>query len=315
MSAKQVVKMVFHPTMHTPSLEESAEFFDRVFGRATELLEVMPVSDTPRPPDAPKGYSEFTPIQEVLMDSVNPSFHITNGVQHFPSVTEPALFNIGWYSDDLDETFRTLKEHGIPLVSQFGHPVGDEPPMSDQGGNIQQFFTPPDEMGVRYQFMPWFQFHVDPRTKSGWSLPPVSDEDPLGIERLAHHVILTADPNRVLPLMVDALGGSVIHEGRNELLGISGPYVHLADAVFHYGVPDKGSPAAAALAGRLPADRYHSLTWKVVDLDRVERHLTSVGVKIAARSDDALLTDAKTSFNIPWGFTTKLTPGDPRSAD
>jgi catechol 2,3-dioxygenase-like lactoylglutathione lyase family enzyme len=306
--------MVFHPTIHTPSLERSAEFFDRVFGRATEFLEVMPKSDTPRPADAPKGYSEFTLVQEVLIDCVNPSLHLTNGAQHFPSVTEPALFNIGWWCDDLDATFQTLKANDIPLVSQFGHPVGDKPPMSDQGGNIPQFFTPPDEMGVRYQFMGWFQLHIDPRTTSGWTLPPVADDDPLGIERLAHHVILTKDPDRVLRMMVHALGGKVIHEGRDELLGISGPYVHLADAVFHYGVPDENSPAAAALAGRLPADRYHSLTWKVVDLDRVERHLTSVGVKIAARTDDALLTDATTSFNIPWGFTTKLSPGDPRGA-
>jgi hypothetical protein len=309
----RAVKMVFHPTIHVPTLDESEEFFDHVFARSSQLLEVMPRSAIPSPPHAPKGYSKFTPIGDVLIDSVCPALHLTDGVQHFESVDRPTLFNIGWYCDDIYETFRLLKGNGIPLMTQFGRPAdGDEPPTADQGGDVKQFFTPPHEMGLRYQFIAWFRLHVDPRSAPGWSLPAVSDDDPLGIERLSHHVIVTEQPERALRLVVDVLGGEVIHEGRDELRGISGPYVHLADAVFHYAVPDQGTPAATALAAKLPADQYLALTWKVADLDRVERHLASAGVKIASRTDDTLVTDASTSFDVPWGFTARLTPGDPR---
>jgi catechol 2,3-dioxygenase-like lactoylglutathione lyase family enzyme len=313
-AVKPPVRMVFHPTLHVPSLEASEEFFSRVFGRTSTLLEVMPRSDTPRPADAPKGYSTFTPINEVLIDSVNPSLHLTDGVQHFRSTDKPFLFNIGWWCDDIDETFLLLRRNGIPVMTQFGTLVdNDETPKAEQGGDMKQFFTPPDQVGLRYQFIPWFPLHVDHRSKPGWSLPPVSDADPLGIGRLSHHVVVTADPDRALRLLVDTLGGTVIHEGRDEARGISGPYVHLADAVFHFGVPDAGTPAAAELASKLPADSYHAMTWKVVDLDRVARHLGSVGVKIARQTDDTIITDASTSLNLPWGFTTKLTLGDPRS--
>jgi catechol 2,3-dioxygenase-like lactoylglutathione lyase family enzyme len=316
----QPVKMVFHPTIHVPSLDESEEFFDRVFGRPSELLEMEAGSDTPWPPTGPNGYCKFTPINEVLIDSVCPDLHahVAGGVQHFASVERPALFNIGWYCDASDETFRLLRRAGIPLMSQFGRLVeGEEPPTSEQGGgnsNVRMFFTPPGELGLRYQFMQWFALPFDPRSNPAWSLPAVSPQDPLGIERLSHHVILTKDPQRAMRLTVDALGGTVIHEGRDELRKISGPYVHLADAVFHYAVPDEGSPAATALARHLPEDAYYAMTWKVVDIERVARHLESAGVKVEARSDDAVVSDSATSLNLPWGFTTKLPPGDPRNA-
>lgn len=308
------VKMMFHPTIHVTSLEGSEEFFDRVFQRPSRLLEVMPRDNEPRPADAPKGYSKFTPIAEVLVDSVDPKLHLMNGVQHFRTVDRPGLVNFGWYCDDIFETFRALKRNGIPMVSQFGAPAeGDEPPTADQGGSMRQFFTARDEVGVRYQFLPWFRLVVDPRADPGWSLPPVADDDPLGIERLSHHVVLTTRPERALHLVVDALGGKVIHEGRDEVRRTSGPYVQVADAVIHYGVPDRGSPAAAELAGKLPADKYHALTWKVVDLDRVERHLRKVGVEIATRTENTIVTEAASALGVPWGFSSALVPGDSRT--
>ena len=39
----------------------------------------------------------------------------------------------------------------------------------------------------------------------------------------------------------------------------------------------------------------------------------SSGVRIAARSADTIVTDPATSLGIPWGFTTRLVPGDPRA--
>jgi catechol 2,3-dioxygenase-like lactoylglutathione lyase family enzyme len=310
------VKFAFHPTFHVPNLEMSEEFFERVFARPSTLLEVMPKGEEPDDPSKPRGYSKMTMISDVLIDCVCPDLHRINGVQASPSVDVPVLQNIGWYSDDIDDTFRSLRRAKIPLVTQIGVPVeGDEPPTPDQGGGsgpIKMYFTPPVEMGLRYQFLTYFPMPIDPRSNPEWSLPAVSDGDPLGIKQLSHHVILTADPKRSIQLLVDALGGTVIHEGRDEQLGVSGPYVHLADAVYHFATPDAGSPGAAALAAKAPADKYYSMTWHVADLDRVASHLGKVGVKIQSRTDDTIVTDPSTSFQVPWGFTTRAVPGDPR---
>jgi hypothetical protein len=310
------VKYAFHPTFHTPTLPYAEEFFQRVFNRPSTLLETMPKGQEPEKPGDPRGYSAMTMISDVLIDCVCPDLHKINGVQTNPSVEQPILQNIGWYSDDVDETFRALRRAGIPLVTQLGKPVeGDEPPTPDQGGGggpVKMYFTPPAEMGLRYQFITYFPMPIDPRTQPGWSLPPASEDSALGIEHLSHHVILTNTPARSVQLLVDALGGSVIHEGRDEQLGVTGPYVHLADAVFHFATPDAGSAGAAALAKKLPADQYYSMTWKVVDLDQVARHLDQAGVKIQSRTDDTIIADPATAFQVPWGFTTKSVPGDPR---
>lgn len=311
------VKFAFHPTFHVPSLEMSEEFFERVFGRPSTLLEVMPKGEEPDQPDKPRGYSKMTMISDVLIDCVCPDLHRINGVQASPSVDVPVLQNIGWYSDDIDDTFRALRRAKVPLVTQIGVPVeGDEPPTPDQGGSdgpIKMYFTPPAEMGLRYQFLTYFPMPIDPRSKPEWSVPEVSDADPLGIAHLSHHVILTQHPQRSIQLLVDALGGTVIHEGRDELLGVSGPYVHLADGIYHFATPDAGSPGATALAAKLPGDKYYSMTWKVVDLDRVANHLEKTGVQIQSRTDDTIIAEPATCFQLPWGFTTRSVPGDPRA--
>jgi hypothetical protein len=311
------VKYAFHPLFHVPNLEMPEEFFARVFGRPSPLLEIMPKGQEPKKPGDPIGYARTTMVSDVLLDCVYPDLLKINGVQSNPSVDVPVLQTIGWYCDDIYETFSALREAGIPLVTQLGVPIeGDEPPSPDQGGGtgpIKMYFTKPDQMGLRWQWMSYMPAPYDPRTQPGWTLPPASDDPLLGIEHCSHHVMLTNDPARVVHLLVDALGGSVIHEGRDELLGASGPYVHLADAVYHFATPDPGSAGEAALAARLPADKYYSMVWKVADLDQVARHLTEVGVKIAARTDDSLVTDPATSFQVPWGFTTTSVPGDPRA--
>jgi len=151
----------------------------------------------------------------------------------------------------------------------------------------------------------------DPRLDPRWTLPPVSDEDPLQVKHLSHHTILTDDTQRAVSFM-QALGGTVLHEGRDEQRGISGPYVHLADAIYHYARPDAGTEAASALASKTPADKYWAFTFNVVDLDRVADHLDKVGVKIQSRTADTIVTDPNTSLQVPWGFTTARVPGDTR---
>ncbi len=307
------VKFSFHPTFNVPTLEEAEDFFQRVFSRPSSLMVTVPKDRQLEPGQLP-GYSKFVMIRDLLIDYVCPALHTRlYGKQMFPDVDVPVLMNIGWYSQDMTETFRALRAAGIPLTNQIGEPAeGDEPPDVNQGGGgMKMFFTPPGQVGLRYQFLPVFPMPHDPRLDPGWTLPPVSGDDPLQVRHLSHHTILTADPQRAVRFM-RALGGTVIHEGRDEQRGISGPYVRLADAIYHYATPEAGTEAAAALAAKTPADKYWAFTFNVADLDRAAAHLDKAGVKIQSRTADTIITDPNTSLQVPWGFTTARVPGDPR---
>jgi catechol 2,3-dioxygenase-like lactoylglutathione lyase family enzyme len=299
------VKMMFHPTIHVRSLDEAEEFYARVFGRTSANISTV---FTPRA-DHASDYSTFTPVADVLLDDLEPKRYVTNGEQRYPDIEFAHLKTTGWFVDGAAELYRELARQGIRVTNSRDQLLTDpEPP-----AGVQPFHSLPDDAGIRYHFFESFPFPLDPRAKDGWTLTPAADDDPLGIEFAAHHTILTSQPERALRLTVDILGGEVIHQGRDDLRAAAGPYVHLADAVFHYATPEPGSEAAADHeAGS--HDTYHAITWKVADLGRAARHLQSQGVRIAHQSATTLVTDPATSLGIPWGFTTELVPGDPRAS-
>jgi hypothetical protein len=312
------VTMMFHPSHHAPDLAEAERWFEEAFGRqstniATSMRQVSPSEDLPPPrDDYPTDYSTFTPIRDVLFDTIDPKRLVLLGVQRYPTVTQPHLKSIGWYVDGMTEAYRALRRHAIRVIDQLDEiATGDEPPVA-LGRPIPVFFTMAEDVGLRYEFFPAIPFPLDPRVRPGWSLPPVSDDDPLGIERCSHHTVLTDRPERALGLVVDVLGGEVVHTGRNEVLGAHSTYVHLAGSIIEYAVPDVGTPAYEDWTKDSPDDTYHAITWKVVDLERAERHLETRGVRIRTRSQDAFVTDPETSLGIPWGFASYSVNGDPR---
>lgn len=308
------VTRLYHPSHHVVDLDEAEAWFERVFGRPSRPMAEM-TRNTPTSDGYPTDYSTFTPINDVLFDTIDPKRYVLQGVQRYPSVDKPHLKGFGWYVEGIADAYRALRELGIGMVGQLDQVAeGDDPPTSG-GSRMPLFFTAPEDAGLRYEFLPQIPFPLDHRLAPGWEVPPVSDDDPLGIERCSHHTVLTSRPERGLRVVVDALGGSVIHEGRNEVLGATSTYVHLADAVFEYAVPDEGTAAHADWAATGPYDTYHSITWKVTDLARAERHLRAHDAGIRTRTGETIVTDPDTSLGIPWGFTTALTPGDPRDAE
>ncbi|HEX4217508.1 MAG TPA: hypothetical protein VHZ02_04015 [Acidimicrobiales bacterium] len=303
--------MMYHPSHHVPDLAVAETFFERVFGRPSMPLASLSAGKPARE-GYPNDYSMFTPISDVLFDTIDPKRYVLLGIQRYATVEQPHLKGFGWYFEGMSELYRELRRHGIRITSQLDELAeGDEPPTA-AGSPMPLFFSLPEDAGLRYEFFPAIPFALDPRIAPEWTVPPVSDDDPLGIERCSHHTVLTGRPERALRLVVDILGGTIIHEGRNELRGTTSTYVHLADSVLEYAVPDVGTAAHQDWSKDDPNDTYHSVTWKVADLAAAERHLGARGVQIRDRSDDAIVTDPATSLGIPWGFTSTLTPGDPR---
>lgn len=302
------VARVFHPTIQVPDLAQAEHRFDQLFGiKSTSLSTILPSK-----PEYPSEYSTFTMIRDVLIDSIDPKLHLVNGYQRYPSVHTPSLKGVGWYVDGMEGLYRGLRKQGIRCIDlQDRIADGDEPPQSP-GGGVITYFTVAEDAGMQYQFMREGAFPLDPRTVPGWTLGTVEASDPLGIECCSHHTILTTQTTRALRFVVDVMGGKVVHQGRNELLQASSTFVFVADALFEYAEPDSGTPAHASLAKTSPNDVYYAITWKVADLDQVERHLTGFGVKTRVRSDAAIITESDSSLGVPWGFVTEFQPGDPR---
>lgn len=309
------VAMLFHPSHRVPDLGEAEAFFARVFGRPSRMMhEVVPQAVKDATPDYPRDYCTFTPIQDVLFDTIDPKRYVVAGEQRYPTATQPRLSSFGWYVEEIEDLYTVLRRHGIRVQDQLNRIAGgDEPPRGAAATRVL-FWALPEDAGLAYEFFPGETgFHGDDRLEDGWTLPPVADDDPLGIERCSHHTVLTAAPARALRLVVDVLGGEVIHEGDNALLGTHSTFVHLAGSTLEYATPTRaGTPAGAELARSLPEDSYHAISWKVADLDRVADHLAACDVAIRRRTEDTIVTDPDTSLGVPWGFTTRLIANDPR---
>jgi hypothetical protein len=298
------VTMMFHPCHYVPDLSEAEEFYQRVFGEpSTPMSSIMT-----NPVNRSNDYSTFTLIREVYFDSIDPDRLVVDGVHPYPDIHEPHLGRISWYASGMPELFRELKRHGIRVVDRkFRVIESDEAPTP-----ITNFYLSAEDAGLRYSILPHDIFPADPRTDPTWTLPPVGDDDPLGLDFCLYHTILTSRPERVSKLIIGVLGGTVFHEGRDEIRGTTATYVQLADAVLQIAVPDAGTEASKDLESQAPDDSYHAITWKVVDLDRTARGLEASGVRIKHRFEDALITDPATTLGIPFGFTTSSVPGDPR---
>lgn len=305
------VTMMNHPSLHVPDLSEAEAWFKRVFARDSIPFATI-LGGQPVRSDWPLDYCVFTLIGDVLMDSIDPQRYVIAGVQQYPTVHEPRLKDFGYYVAGLVDAYRAVRAHGLRVMNTLSElQEGDEP----SGPNAPApFYTLREETGLRYHFHS--ATHVlpgDPRSAQAWDVAPVSDHDPLGIERCSHHTVLTTNPDRARHLWVDVLGGEVVHEARDEVRAATSTWVHVGGSTLEYAVPDACSPAHAEWARTAPDDRYYAITWKVADLERAERHLRAHGVRIEARSHHVIVADPATSLGVPWGFTDTLPEGDPRA--
>lgn len=294
--------MLYHPSHHVPDLDEAEEFFARVFGRSSTRLSTL--SDREPPEGWSNDYATFTPIADLLFDSIDPRRYQVAGRHLYEPVDEPQLKGMGWYVDDPVELYRSLIGAGYVLVDQMGARVdGDDPPTA-AGARMPLFFTSPHDAGLRHELLPRIPFPLDHRLAEGWAPGVVDPADPLGIVCCAHHTIRTTQPDRALRLLVELLGGTVVHQGHDDLLDARATYVHLADTIIEL-VEDDDAVAEGH-------DLYTSIAFQVVDVDRAAAHLEANGVHLSARTERSLITVPQTSLGIAWRLADGPVPGDPR---
>jgi catechol 2,3-dioxygenase-like lactoylglutathione lyase family enzyme len=300
------VKHLYHSTHWVPDLAEATRFFRTAFGRESQVLaDYLGGGGREVVPGYPRNYATFTPIAEVQLECIDPTLLVIDGVQPHERVAKPHLGELAWFVDGIEDLWSELRRRNIRGTDQRNViPEGGAVPLDVSSTPI--IFTVPADTGLGYEFCVYMA-RRDPRGD-----PPVAAvgaDDPLGIEGCSHHTILTKDLARALRLVVDVLGGRIVHEGQNPLLAARSTYVALADGILEFAQPlEDGSPAMEDWEAHAPRDTYHSLTWKVQDLARVADHLKESGIRLRASTNMMIITDPDDSLGIPWGFTTAASP-------
>src|SRR5260370_36189132 len=129
------ITRMYHPSFHAPHLDEVEAWFERVFGcKSTNIYETFKGRETG---NYPTNYSTFTPMTDVLMDTIAPTLYVLNGVQQYASVDKPHLKTIGWFVEGADEVYRALRREDVGMVDPFGKRAeGDEPACCAGSGTI-----------------------------------------------------------------------------------------------------------------------------------------------------------------------------------
>lgn len=309
----------FHPTLTAMGqLDAVKAWFGRVFARPCEGPSAAYLIDGYN-----NDYCFTTMLQEVLFDVMDPSLFSSSNNPPPPAGTPPFMSMLAFYLDDLAPLIAAAPQHGLILRDIRGEAMsGDRVPMPIPHGSM--VLTDPAQTGYIYELFTvgdtpkhknWAS-DVDARFAPGWSIPPIAPDDPLALEYCATHTLLTDTPERLRHLFVDVLGGRVIHEAENDALGTESTYVALGDGVYELGQPTRGGVGRTSL-DRHPGgheDCYHGMTFRTADLGKARAHLLAEGVELAVDEPGLIVTDARSSVGIYWGFTDRPMPGDPRGA-
>ncbi|MBB3665496.1 hypothetical protein FB384_004453 [Prauserella sediminis] len=299
------LRRMFHAHIRVPDVGYVERWFSRVFGRTSARLgDVLGPSGDPL---NPTHHTTYTQIADLLVASIDPRSYTRDGVPFYPVTDRPQLNGFGWYVDGIEELLDWIRDLGYPVVDERNALVHEGVLPTAGRSKIPMFWLEPEIAGQRYQFVSTGSL-LDHRLKP-WSESAAVRNDPLGIVRCAHHTVLTAEPKRLVRLFADVLGGTVIHEGRDDDRGVDSVYVKLVDDVFEFAVPDRGSPAYADLPPGIPRDTYHSVTFQVADLDQVACHLAAEGVQLRSRTERRIVTDPRASLGVSWGFVPSAAPG------
>lgn len=311
------IRQLYHPSHRVPDLKAAEKFFNEIFGFESVWRSSLYRQPDPKHPTYPTDYCLFTGIADVFFDCIDPEKYVIDGIQRYESVSEPHLNGLGWAVEGIEALYSKIyREMGIRCTDQANRLSDPDlcPKASFKDSHL--FYTVAEDSGVRYEFYPTTSIgSYDHRQAPGWKLKPEEGKGFLGIQFCAYHTILTDRKERAVSLYVGVLGGKVIHEESNKVRGTDSTFVQLTDAIFEFATPiDPSSYAMVDFQSRKnkSEDMYHSLTWKVKDLDVVKQHLTANGVKILAQSDDLIITDAHDGLGIPWGFVKSVVPNDTR---
>lgn len=293
----------FHLIHVVDDLDAADAFYDRVFARQRFM--------THQWGEVEKRWATLGLIGDFMMETIEASSDPADAampLSRFHARFGQHLHSLSWYVDDdyRIPLFRRLRERGVRVARPGGGLFGGE---DEVGATL--FTHPRDTHGLlEFQAFDERWGTHDPRFGPGWSDEFWRSEHPLGIDAPSHLTTAVADLDRARAVYEDALDGHVFHEATTDVARSAFVLVGV-DTVVELAEPRGADTALGrdlAVNGELP----HSVTWRVIDLDAVERHLEQTGVGVGARVGDTLTIDPADAFGAVLSFTTRRVPGDPR---
>ena len=293
----------FHLIHVVDDLDAADEFYDRVFSRQRFM--------THQWGEVEKRWATLGLIGDFMMETIEASSDPADAgmpLSRFHARFGEHLHSLSWYVDDDYRLplFRRLRDGGIRVARPGGGLFRGE---EEVGGTL---FTHPKDTHGLLEFQAYDERWrtYDPRFASGWSDGYWRTDHPLGIDGPSHLTTAVESLEQARGFYEDVLGGHVFHEVDTDA-GRSAFVLVGADTVVELAEPRRpGTPLWRDLAtnGELP----HAVTWRVRDLDAVERHLDQVGVRVGVRSGQTVTIDPAGAFGAVLSFTTGRIPGDPR---
>ena len=220
------------------------------------------------------------------------------------------LHSFAWYVDaaDLVPLAGRIRRHGARIIDPYGT-LGEGP----DAGEADTFFTHPKDTFGQLEFhglRPSGSRLPDPHIRPGWSGAEWRDDHPLGIERMSHLTTVVADLDRAQDFYEGPLEAPAFHTettgDRRSAFALVG-----SETVVELAQPTSAASVLArdlAEHGELP----HAMTFKVGDLDAVERHAGRVGVRVAERAGETVTLEPEDLFGAVVAFTIRALPNDPR---
>jgi catechol 2,3-dioxygenase-like lactoylglutathione lyase family enzyme len=219
--------------------------------------------------------------------------------------------SIAWYVDDVDgltELRDGLEAAGVELLALLGGKLEHDADAPED----RPIFTHPNSTVTQLEFMVPTPLLYDPRLHESYRATWWHDTHPLHIRKTSHFTLATRELERARDLYVDVIGGTLLHEGENDILHTRSAYVAVGrDDVVELAEPlDGGTP----IADYVDAE-HHGLfaVWlQVEDLAGATDHLETKKVAPCLEDGASFLSDPDTTHGVHWGVTTAAIPGDTR---
>ncbi|MCG2624116.1 VOC family protein [Arthrobacter sp. I2-34] len=308
------VPMMFHPTLVVDDLPQATEWFQRVFGRRGVRWEEK-YDFSKLKGDYPKEYSIFIHLGDVVVDVLSPKLLALPEGKKAPYPEGQGLTDIAWYTEDARALASYFTARGIRVRDQNGSLVENgDLPVSNLADDCYILWTLPEDTGLTYEFLEMGEQHRefyslvgDPRLNPSWTLPVASADDPLGVVRSLHHTILTLDLDRAERLYTCILPGRVIRRGTDTQWGAESVSIEFAGSVLKFARPQSDALTDVFTGEPTETDSYVGMTYQVLDLERVARHLTQQGVGFE-RVDEAICTFPAETMGVRWTFVENARP-------
>jgi catechol 2,3-dioxygenase-like lactoylglutathione lyase family enzyme len=219
--------------------------------------------------------------------------------------------SIAWYVDDvagLTELRDRLEDADVQLLGLLGGRLEHDADAPED----RPIFTHPNSTLTQLEFMVPTEHIADPRLHVSYRPSWWHDTHPLHIRKQSHFTLATRDLDHARKMYVDVIGGTVLHEGENEVLGTRSVFV----AVGRDDVVELAEPLESATpVGDYIDANHHGMfaVWlQVDDLAAASRYLASKGVAPRLEDSTAFLSDPATTHGVHWGVTTAGIPNDSR---